>query len=1457
MKIQTSIVFFLLIITNPLIAGNTMTLEGDSVQAGDTITIKIKINNDDAFVAFQSDMALPAQLKYVKNSASLNSERATDHTLSASLLEGDTLRLFGYSNNNSSFSGNSGTVASFKLTAGSVPGDYTLPLNNALIGDASSNNILTGKQTYPVTILTPDISLSTDSLDFGEIPMEDSLDKQITINNKGNQQLKVTDINSNNPRFSVDDSVFTIAASSQKTLTIHYKAVKEEDTVSSMIIKSNDPDEANSKVKNRVYAFAVNELHTGSFTAFSGNQASLSFSVNNMEKFTGLQFDVDMPEVLSYVDGSASLSQRSDDHSVTVNRVSDNELRVVAYSQSNAAFKEDSGDVVHLDFMVNGTGGNYSLNLNDVIIGDSTGENILSDYYNNNITIAAPDLNGNSTLNFGEVDITDQPVHSYSIENTGEDTLIIDDINFSSGNLAIQETLPDSIMPDSTGTLSVSFNPESEGRLSETMQIRSNDPDEDPWVVTIEGNVFMPNYMYVRDTLARSGDTVGIKIVVDNYEQFVGFQFDLSFPSFINCLADKVKLTSRAGDHSLEVSRIDPNTIRAFAYSMNNDVFSGKEGPVITIPMHMDTTGGGIFDITLSNTLLGNENSEDILYESRNGQLSVSDLTISEVNTKPVKCYGTSSGQIEIHAEGSATPLSYSIDNGNSWQSDSVFSNLNSGNYTIRVKDNKGAVISYSQNPIIFEQPVELVIDSVNYDNITGCYGDANGSISISASGGSGKIEFSLDGGSTWQKDSVFTGLEPGEYNITIRDTNLCITNYSNNPILLTQPDKLSIDSLKITHVTGSAGNNNGSIAIATSGGTGELSYSIDSGATWQTDSIFNNLSAGDYNVAVKDTNGCINYFTNNPAQIAEPGELIISSVNLTHITGCYGDATGKIDIKAKGGVGALQYTIDGGSTWQSDSIFTGLTAGEYNLQVKDQNTNIADYINNPVVLKQPPKLVIDSVNYEHINGCQGNLNGSITIAYSGGSGTIEFSVDGGSTWYTDSVFTGLEPGEYFISIRDKNLCTTNYSNNPITLIQTNQLTIDSINISHITGESGNSNGSIAIAASGGTGELSYSIDSGSTWQTDSTFNNLSAGDYNVAVKDVNGCIIYFVNNPLHIAEPGELIISSVDMTHITGCYGDESGEISINAKGGDGALKYSIDGGTSWQSDGLFTGLAAGEYTIQVKDENTNITNYVNNPVVLQQPAELVIDSVKSQNVTGCYGDANGSIAIASSGGTGPFEYSADDGSSWQTDSIFSGLAEGRYNVALKDDNGCSVSYASNPVVIDGPEPFHVDITASPDSSVCGDQEIELDATHPAAESYSWSPSGKTGATITVDSSGIGYNARQIKVTATDTNGCRANDEIQVEFVNCTGITVQKRGKLNVYPNPSSGKFSVECNDNTQPTRVSLYNSIGEMIRNKKLSENNGKTKTQLQFSGVSEGIYLLRIETNQGFLTKRVIIK
>jgi hypothetical protein len=734
-------------------------------------------------------------------------------------------------------------------------------------------------------------------------------------------------------------------------------------------------------------------------------------------------------------------------------------------------------------------------------------------------------------------------------------------------------------------------------------------------------------------------------------------------------------------------------------------------------------------------------------------------INISSVVKTDVTSCSLSDGTITITATDGTGTLEYSIDNGASWQTSGIYTALTAGNYNVKVKDANGCIVTYASNPVMIVTPASVLIDNVTSTNLT-CHNSANGTITITASAGTPPYTYSIDGGTTYASNGgVFTGLAAGTYNIAVKDVIGCITAYASNPVTLTQPDAISItfsssnvscnggsngsataivtggtgaynyawtpsgggaatasgltagnytvtimdansctasnsitisqpSAINISAVTPTAvscfGGANGQVTITATGGTGTLQYSINGGTSWQTGNTFTGLSAGNCTIEVKDANNCTLTYASNPVAINEPASAVaISNVAVTNVA-CFGASTGSITITAAGGTGALQYSINNGTSWQTGNTFNGLAASTYTILVKDANNCQVAYASNPVTISQPTSAVaISNVVSTNIN-CNGANNGSITITATGGTGTLQYSIDNGSTYQTSNSFTSLSNGNYNIKVEDANLCTATYASNPVVISQPSAVNISNVATTNILCY-GASTGSIVVTAAGGTGSLQYSIDNGSTFQASNTFATLSSNTYNVVVKDANNCQLVYAGNPVSLTQPASAVsITSVTPTDAV-CNGSSTGSIVIAAGGGTGTLQYSINNGSSWQTGNTFSSIAAGNYTLVVKDANNCQIAYASNPVAIAQPSAIVISSViKTKPV--CNGNADATITVTAAGGTGTLEYSIDNGATWTVSNTFTGLIAGSYNVKVKDANSCIVTYASNPVVITQP---------------------------------------------------------------------------------------------------------------------------------------------------------------------------
>jgi gliding motility-associated-like protein len=261
-------------------------------------------------------------------------------------------------------------------------------------------------------------------------------------------------------------------------------------------------------------------------------------------------------------------------------------------------------------------------------------------------------------------------------------------------------------------------------------------------------------------------------------------------------------------------------------------------------------------------------------------------ILIDETNLiiTPTSCNGASGSITGLYALGSA-PLAYRWKDLSEveYGSDIDVYDLPAGQYYLTITDGKGCEMVSEVYTI--EDAGNLQVTQVQ-TNRPHCF-RPDGQIIIHAFSPSGStLSYSINDGADYSTDSVFTGLLAGNYIIRIRDINECEGFYIDNPVILEDIPGPQVTQVNVTDETDFLGN--GAIEIIANGSTPVIYYSIDSGATYQSNNgAFNNVVCGMYYVIIKDENGCDTTFT-----------VEIQNIILTYlqaITGpgehCLGDA--------------------------------------------------------------------------------------------------------------------------------------------------------------------------------------------------------------------------------------------------------------------------------------------------------------------------------------------------------------------------------------------------------------------------------------------------------------------------------------------------------------------------------------------------------------------------------------
>ncbi len=194
-------------------------------------------------------------------------------------------------------------------------------------------------------------------------------------------------------------------------------------------------------------------------------------------------------------------------------------------------------------------------------------------------------------------------------------------------------------------------------------------------------------------------------------------------------------------------------------------------------------------------------------------------------------------------------------------------------------------------------------------------------------------------------------------------------------------------------------------------------------------------------------------------------------------------------------------------------------------------------------------------------------------------------------------------------------------------------------------------------------------------------------------------------------------------------CSNATDGQITVTASGSYGNYQYSNDNGSNWQISNVFSSLAAGSYTILVKDNNNCQTS---TSKTLTAPSQVAITATATQIL--CYG-GTGSVALTSNGGTGTLTYGTTATTSLTADT---------YNYTVTDANGCS---ANTDAVINA-APSQVTITATATQILC----------YGGTGSVALTSNGGTGTLTYGTTATTSLTADTYNYTVTDANGCSAN---------------------------------------------------------------------------------------------------
>ncbi|WP_243834442.1 T9SS type B sorting domain-containing protein [Maribacter caenipelagi] len=695
-------------------------------------------------------------------------------------------------------------------------------------------------------------------------------------------------------------------------------------------------------------------------------------------------------------------------------------------------------------------------------------------------------------------------------------------------------------------------------------------------------------------------------------------------------------------------------------------------------------------------------------------------LDISAVATDPDCHDGT--GNIEVTINDGLSPFDYrlvDVTNGtpDQVQTDVIgttktYYNLGSGNYEVVITDEAGC----SETEFVtITAPIELTADAEGRTPIA-CTGDPNdfGFDILNYPTTIGTLEFSDDGGTTWQTSDQFRGYTSGqEVEPSIRTVD-----GSGNTICKTDLPRIIIpfplDDLDITILPIIVNCNELQVSVRGQNGTApyEYTYSEDpanfnlvtpvNGWTTPyaagTTHTFNNLVPGrTYAFYVRDAVGCVRQSSVNV------NDIITNPMDITSVItpACEGSSNGEISYTIVDTDGSIEpdmewflYDIDGNIVRSSGGIISfsstidiiSLPENEYYIEVQQYNGGTPQCISasENEILEMLDEITGDTQSIQDIS-CESP--GLILIDnLQGGGGNYFYTITGPAP-FANITATGDNPieipagspaGTYTVDVEDQFGCS--YSLNDVNMIFTAAPIIVDVVIANC-----DTNASVTINATG-TGTILYSIDGGSTYQNNNgTYNTVPAGNYDVYVKDETGCTDT-INIDVH-----PTLQASASLDQQLGCGAGFEAEIAIEGISGSGNYEFEIldsssndvetrqtlTGGTMNVPVSVPDNTIDTIYTVNVYDIGTASPN-CSRTFAVTIPAAIRPDFTATPIEVSCSGANDGSIELVQvNNGNNPLTYDLSPmpaTASWNAGTqSYIGLPGGSYDVTARGPNNCT----------------------------------------------------------------------------------------------------------------------------------------------------------------------------------------
>ena len=673
------------------------------------------------------------------------------------------------------------------------------------------------------------------------------------------------------------------------------------------------------------------------------------------------------------------------------------------------------------------------------------------------------------------------------------------------------------------------------------------------------------------------------------------------------------------------------------------------------------------------------------------------------------------------------------------WTTTSSRGNLSAGTYKVSVRDASGC--QYDLNDVTLSIPTGITgILTITTENCT----PGTGVLSVvSVSGGEGAnytYQLYKDGAaySPPQASNIFNSLGSGSYQVVVRDSWGCSATLT--AVSLYEPVAGTMATIMkqvtCTPATGAT------ISVTHLGGSGNVEYKLyPQGGTpvvQNNNPVFTNVPAGQHTITVRDLNTSCGVQTYTINVI---GASVVSFTYTTTAVSCNGGDDGTLLITLPGTQTQTDYqiTIEGVTpfvtrnevvnTTPKDFSFTGLKAGNYTVTVVSSRNCKAERVIN---IAEPAVLSITNVAVTRAYRCNASNDDQAALVkavVAGGtqSYTYNFELFDGvttiTTGYTSSdvlsvTNSSTQTQTVIVYVRDAKGCMTDTRSNPLQIAPLKRITNISatklVQIACGTDErvrftiaGGNNQGYLVYVTTGVATPSTHTLTAGIN---SVTVDFGAPGYYEVTVTDsATGC---YATTSYTITPFDSMVIGGTQSKSVS-CASGNDGVLRLEMTGYQGSYSYrvfqvtptvmvvipptTVAGEVAAVRKHDIVGLSAGSYIVEVTQTQWPSCTKSTTQVMISGPGAALVASATITNKIKCGGsDQTGSFAVNVAGGWGEYQYRIVSHAvygNFTSTSVFDGLVSDTYTVAVKDKEGCVVTFTQQ---MAPPAPIAATITST-----------------------------------------------------------------------------------------------------------------------------------------------------------------